>query len=402
MAGRPLNSIELTQEQRKTLRSIVHLGASPQRLARRARIILEADGGGSNAQVAWLAGVPRTQVQFWRRRWLAAAPALIVAEDAPSEETLTTAIERVLSDASRSGAPATFSSEQVSDNLIEILHQRPDLFGINRTTWTLDSIAAAYNERHAQRISRSTVHRVLEKAGLRWTKSRRTLTSSDPDYREKVKLVLKTLQSLQDDEVFFFIDELGPMRVREFGGRSYAARHEVPTHPQNPPSRGSVTLCGALSATTNQVTWMYGEAKDTATMVDLVEVLFNQHHSKSRIYITWDAASWHRSSDLAAWLDQRNGRTRQGDGGPIIELVPLPSGAQFLNVIEAVFDGMKGAVIHNSDYESEEQMKGAVSRHFRERNAFFRDNPQRAGKKIWEIDFFEDHDNLRSGNYRGW
>lgn len=33
---------------------------------------------------------------------------------------------------------------------------------------------------------------------------------------------------------------------------------------------------------------------------------------------------------------------------------------------------------------------------------YFRSNPKRAGKKIWEIDFFQDMENLNSGNYREW
>ena len=61
---------------------------------------------------------------------------------------------------------------------------------------------------------------------------------------------------------------------------------------------------------------------------------------------------------------------------------------------------MKRAVIHNSDYQSVDEMKTAISRHFRERNSFFNDNPRRAGKRIWEIDFFDNPDNLRSGMYR--
>jgi hypothetical protein len=40
-------------------------------------------------------------------------------------------------------------------------------------------------------------------------------------------------------------------------------------------------------------------------------------------------------------------------------------------------------------------MKQAISRHFTERNEHFRDNPRRAGKKIWELDFFHDFDALR-------
>ncbi len=102
------------------------------------------------------------------------------------------------------------------------------------------------------------------------------------------------------------------------------------------------------------------------------------------------------------WADDLNAWNRASEVGPIIEFVPLPSSAQFLDVIEAVFSGLKRAVIHNSDYQSEEEMKTAISTHFRERNEFFKRNPKRAGKKIWEIDFFQDHNYIRSGNYREW
>jgi hypothetical protein len=63
---------------------------------------------------------------------------------------------------------------------------------------------------------------------------------------------------------------------------------------------------------------------------------------------------------------------------------------------------MKRAVIHHSDYQTEEEMKLAISLHFQERNKFFKENPKRAGKKIWEIDFFRDYDNIKSGSYKKW
>ena len=150
------------------------------------------------------------------------------------------------------------------------------------------------------------------------------------------------------------------------------------------------------------MTWFFGKSKDSAGIIDLAEMLFNQYHARSRIYLTWDAASWHGSDELVQWTDELNAWNKTSDAGPIIEFVPLPSSAQFLDVIEAVFSGMKRAVIHNSDYQSEEEMKTAISTHFRERNEFFKHNPKRAGKKIWEIDFFQDHNHIRSGNYREW
>ena len=125
-------------------------------------------------------------------------------------------------------------------------------------------------------------------------------------------------------------------------------------------------------------------------MIELIEVLFDQHTSASTLYITWDAASWHRSTLLLEWLDAFNRETATSKEGPLIQFVPLPTSSQFLDVIEAVFSGMKKAVVHHSDYRSEQEMKIAISRHFLERNQYFLSNPKRAGKKIWELDFFAD------------
>jgi len=150
------------------------------------------------------------------------------------------------------------------------------------------------------------------------------------------------------------------------------------------------------------MTWFYGATKDSMGMIDLAEMLFNQNRGKSKIYLTWDAASWHGSDTLLNWVETLNSSKCKWGSGPRLELLPLPSSAQFLNVIEAVFSGMKRAVIHGSDYQSVNEMKSAISIHFAERNAFFKDNPKRAGNKIWEIDFFQDQEFIRSGNYREW
>lgn len=85
---------------------------------------------------------------------------------------------------------------------------------------------------------------------------------------------------------------------------------------------------------------------------------------------------------MLEWVDAVNGR-KEMQAGPLVELAPLPSNSQFLNVIESVFSGLAKAVIHNSDYQSRKDAKTAIDRHFRERNRYFRQNPKRAGNKIW-------------------
>lgn len=292
--------------------------------------------------------------------------------------------------------------EQRKKRLVEIIHHKPKFYNINRSNWSLDSLAKVYNERFGEMISGRLVAESLKKSKYTIKKARRVLTSPDPDYREKVDILLKTLSTLGPDELLFFIDELGPLKVRKYGGRTYSRFNETPTYPQNQLGKGSISLAGALSATTNQMTWMYIEAKDSVAMINLAEVLYNQYYSKKKLYITWDCASWHRSHALVSWLELFNAKTEESGIGPIIEFIPLPTCAQFLDIIESVFSGMKRAVIHNSDYQSETEMKTAISHHFRDRNEFFKENPKRAGNKIWEIDFFQDHNNIKSGTYREW
>jgi transposase len=294
------------------------------------------------------------------------------------------------------------ASEVKKKRVIEILHDRPSSFGINRSNWNLSSLASAYENRYSESISRSNVSRLVRKAGYGLKKAKKVLTSPDPDYREKVELVLHTLQNLQPGELFFFIDEMGPLRVKKYGGRMYSKRTETPSFPQVQSYKGSVTLSGALSATTNQVTWVFGNSKDTPAMIDLIELLFNQYNDAPAIYVTWDAASWHDSLNLNEWLDEFNATTQRFGVGPTIYLVPLPTSSQFLDVIESIFSGLKRAVIHHSDYKSDAEMKEAISRHFRERNVYFKENPKRVGKKIWQQEFFSDFGSFPSGNYREW
>jgi hypothetical protein len=150
------------------------------------------------------------------------------------------------------------------------------------------------------------------------------------------------------------------------------------------------------------VTWHFVDTKDSAAIFDMLEILFNQYHRVRRLYVTWDAVAFHNSASLLDALDQFNGGSLHSSCGPIIELVPLPISAQFLNVVEGVLSGMRRAVVDNSDYASTAEMQRAISRHFVERNEHFQNNPRRAGKKIWELDFFRDVDTIRAGNYRDW
>ena len=92
-------------------------------------------------------------------------------------------------------------------------------------------------------------------------------------------------------------------------------------------------MTAALELSRNQVTHFYSLKKNTGEMIKLLDMLLIQYKDMRTLYLSWDAASWHDSATLHARIEQANEHSAS-EGAPRVELVPLPSSAQFLNVIE--------------------------------------------------------------------
>lgn len=267
--------------------------------------------------------------------------------------------------------------------LFTLLHSPPKEHGFNRTTWRVPDLMAAM-ARIGKPIGKNHVGKIIKKAGYRFLKAREVLTSNDPDYREKLNYIQQILSSLQKTERFFSIDEFGPVAVKKQGGRRLVGPGEYPTIPQFQKSKGTLIVTAALELSTNQVTHFYSSGKNTVGMIKLLKILLKKYRRCSRLYLSWDAASWHESKRFLKEVDQVNARIyREKHRTPIVELAPLPARAQFLNVIESIFNGLAVSVIHNSDYSSVDEAKSAIDRYFEDRNWHFQLNPKRAGDKIW-------------------
>jgi hypothetical protein len=252
-------------------------------------------------------------------------------------------------------------------------------------------------------VSIWTIRRAIRANGYKWRQAKKVLTSNDPEYRNKVDKIKLILSELTEDECFFSIDEYGPFNVRLMPGKKLCAPEEFPSVPQWQKGRGTLILTGALELRTNQITHFYSYLKNTNEMIKMVDCLRRKYRDMKTIYISWDAAGWHISKALEERVDFLNGWAKY-DRAPVIELTPLPSRAQFLNVIESVFSGMSRAVIHNSDFKSVDEAKAAIDRYFDDRNERFLQRPRRAGKRIWgservPAEFSEAH-NCKDPRYR--
>src|SRR5439155_7878114 len=108
------------------------------------------------------------------------------------------------------------------------------------------------------------------------------------------------------DEAFFSIDEFGPFAVKAQPGRTLVGPGEQRVVPQWQKSRGRLILTAAIELSTNQVTHFYSAKKNTTEMIRMMEVLAEKYRDRRKVYLSWDAASWHISKELLKRIDEHN------------------------------------------------------------------------------------------------
>jgi transposase len=302
-------------------------------------------------------------------------------------------------------SPRRLSSGRSDDDckafLVSVLHKPPSEFGINRSLWRVVDLHRILREQGLP-LSGARMRRVMRSTGFKWRKARIVLTSRDPEYARKVSAIKEVLAALKRNEAFFSIDEYGPFSIKKKGGRKRVEPGESYLIPQWQKSKGWLILTAALELAANQVTHFYSLRKNTDEMIRMANLLRSEYADRRKIYLSWDAASWHVSKKLKAHLQKLNRNAHAQY--PIVEIAPLPAGAQFLNVIESVFSGLARAVIHNGDYPSVEAATRAIGRYLEARNSHFRAEPSRAGQKIWQLERghseFSEDNNCKDPSYR--
>jgi len=160
-------AVELTARQEVILKQIVRRHTSPQRLVKRAKIVLYAAERQSNSQIASKMGIARNTVILWRGRWQEASTGLKALEtEEPEERPLREAIEGALGDAPRPGSPGKFSAEQVVQ-ILALACEDPQLSQRPISHWSARELADEAGQRGiVASISPQQVDRFLKSGGL--------------------------------------------------------------------------------------------------------------------------------------------------------------------------------------------------------------------------------------------
>jgi putative transposase len=176
MPGPPAVPITISPPQQAILDRLLRQHRTPHALVRRIHIVVAAAAGVPNEQLAQHLGCSPKTVRRWRGRWAVAQPDLATVD--ADERALRSLIAEVLADAPRSGAPPTFTAEQIV-HIIALACTPPAESERPIDAWTPRELADEATKRHlVPSISPRSVGRFL-KAGRSETPPQPLLAQHD-------------------------------------------------------------------------------------------------------------------------------------------------------------------------------------------------------------------------------
>jgi transposase len=321
--------VRLNAKRCRKLNQIVSAGTSPQQLVLRARIVLAAAQGASNAQIARDLGCGVPTARAWRRRFaVRGVPGLF--------------------DRRRPGRPERHGPSARLAVVATATSLPPD----GESAWSHATIASHLAERGLA-ISAATVGRVLKEAKLRPHKVRGWLNRADePGFWGRAGAVCRLYLDPPPGTVLLSVDE-------KTGIQAKSRRHpEIPARPGRDARRefeyvrhGTVSIVAAMDVVTGQVVADRIDRNDSAAFTSFLAMLDQAIPPGLRIHLIMDNGSSHTSAATRAWLAAR----------PRFAVTFTPKHASWLNMIEQWFGLLARRLLRRGDFASRDDLEAQIT-----------------------------------------
>lgn len=378
--------VTVTERQHAILLALRNATSAPSHFRQRAAVILLAFDGLRNDEIAARIGLGRFQVGRWRRRWARAWSGLIDLECRETKADLRRALEAVLSDAARPGAPGKFTAEQVT-GILAVACEPPEKSGRPITHWTAHELADEVVKRGiVASISTTQVGRYLREAAMQPHKSRYWLNTTEKDpvlFRQQVEAVCDTyrrapvLERTQGTHTVC-VDEMTGIQALEriaatkpmIAGKPARIEFEYKRH-------GTLTLIGNFRVTTGElIAPTIGPTRTEADFASHIEQTMATDPGASWVFVA-DNLNIHCSETLVlvvaeacaieAPLGQEGVRgilrsvaSRQAflsEPSHRVRFVYTPKHSSWLNQIEVVFGVVMRKVVRRGSFTSVKDLR---------------------------------------------
>lgn len=317
-----LAPLEITKAERQHLEHIVRAHKSPQRLVRRARVVLLAADGWPNRRIAPEVGLSENSVGVWRRRFEA---------------------DRMngLKDLPRTGRPRVYGHDERLKIVAAATAERPEF----DSQWSHRLLADYLGDLG---ISASQVGRILADLDIKPHQIRGWLTrKNDPTFWERAADVCGLYLSAPTNALVLSIDEKTAIAARS---RKHPTKPAAPGRPERVEfeyvRHGTASIIAALDVHSGQVLADAIARNDAAHFIEFLTGIDRVVDSSLTIHLILDNGSSHVAKATKKWLAEH----------PRFDVHYTPKHASWLNQVELVFSILTRRLLRRGEFASRNEL----------------------------------------------
>ena len=332
MAGPRMKPVVLGDDERSKLASWAYRPKSAQRLAQRAKIVLAAADGMSNADIARDMKITLPTVGKWRARFLKKRLEGLVDEPRP-------------------GAPRTITDKHVDEVMTRTLESKP----ADATHWSTREMAKKIG------MSQTAISRIWRAFGLQPHRHETFKLSTDPYFVEKVRDVVGLYLNPPERAVVLCVDEKSQVQALDrtqptlpmTPGQAERGTHDYVRH-------GVTSLFAALNVATGQVIGRClrrHRQQEFLKFLKDIDAAIPEEEGVS-VHLVMDNYGTHKTPAVRRWL-ARHSRF-------VVHFTP--TSASWLNQVERFFARITEKRIRRGVFKSVKALEKAIEEYLAEHN----------------------------------
>ena len=350
----------------KILTSLANSQTAEHRLVQRAKIILLAGEGFSNAEISAKLGVHRNTVSTFIKKYMAAG------------------LEYSLNDSDRSGKPNLITDEEKA-YITNIACTKPKELGLASELWTY-RLLRDYIRNHCkeagypglQKIAHTTVRSILESNEIKPNKMNYYLVKKDPDFQSKmhdVLVVYKQVEMCFDEDGSIIIDMDMPKTVTISYDEKPGIQALKNIAPDLPPTKengtvgrdyeyrrlGTISLLAGMDLLTGTIIPFVSDTHKSSDFIEWLKKVDEMYPEHDTIRLVLDNHSAHTSRETMAFLETRPGR---------FVFVFTPKHGSWLNLIESFFGKMTRQCLKGIRVDSKQELVERIYKYCDEVNEY--------------------------------
>lgn len=314
--------IALDDEQREQLVSWARRRSSAQALAMRCRIVLLADQGLNNTEIARELDIDVSSARKWRSRFAAHGLDGLVDEPRP-------------------GRPRTISDERVEEVIVKTLETTPK----NATHWSTRSMAKEVG------LTQSAVLRIWRAFGLQPHRQETWKLSKDPQFVAKVRDVVGLYLDPPERAVVLCVDEKSQIQALDRTAPILPMLPGTPERATHDYKRsGTSSLYAALDLTTGKVIGRLHSRHRAIEFKKFLQTLDSEVPAELDVHLVLDNNSTHKTPAIRRWLTSH----------PRFVLHFTPTSSSWLNLVERWFSELTNKKLRRGTHRSVRELNDDI------------------------------------------